>query len=118
MGITPNYAGFCQTIAAVDLVHRDPERLLLVTKRLYPSVAKQYGVRWKTVERNIRATTHYLWAVNPAGLSRLAGYPLTERPRTAEFISYLACRFRTWQHCNGEPAALALTSDSIVYTLP
>jgi len=81
-------------------------------------VAKQYNSTWGAVERNIRATTHYLWAVNPAGLSRLAGYPLTERPRTAEFISYLACRFRTWQHCNGEPAALALTSDSIVYTLP
>lgn len=90
MGITPNYAGFCQTIAAVDLVHRDPERLLLVTKRLYPSVAKQYGVRWKTVERNIRAVVTMAWERNPDLLRTLAGYPMQEKPRAAQFIAILA----------------------------
>ena len=60
---------------------------------------------------------HYLWAANPEALSRLAGYPLTERPRTAEFLSYLTCRFRTWQHCNGEPATLAFPANSDIRTL-
>ena len=32
----------------------EPERLLLVTKWLYPDVAKQYGTNWKAVERDIR----------------------------------------------------------------
>ena len=90
MGITPNYAGFCQTIAAVNLAHRDPERLLLVTKQLYPSIAKQYGVRWKSVERNIRSVVSMAWERNPEFLQHLAGYPMKEKPRVAQFIAILA----------------------------
>ena len=34
LGITPNYIGFHQTITAVELAKLDPDRLVLVAKRL------------------------------------------------------------------------------------
>lgn len=118
LGATANHLGFFHAACAVRLAAQQPERLLLVTKWLYPEVAKQYQTTWPAVERNIRTLIRHIWEENPAALSRLAGYPLTERPRTAEFISYLASRFRTWQHCRGETAAQALTASNSTCILP
>lgn len=46
LGVTANYTGFFHTAYAVSLCAEHPERLLLVTKWLYPEVAKQY--KWIT----------------------------------------------------------------------
>ena len=54
LGATANYTGFSYLVRALQLCAEEPERLLLVTKWLYPDVAKQYGTNWKAVERNIR----------------------------------------------------------------
>ena len=40
LGITANYTGFFQLAYAVKLCAEQPERLLLVTKCVYPDVAK------------------------------------------------------------------------------
>ena len=90
LGITPNYIGFHQTICAVELVCRQPDTLFLVTKDLYPSVAKEYGTGWKTVERNIRFVISLAWDRNPGLIRELAGYPMKEKPRAAQFIAILA----------------------------
>lgn len=90
MGITPNYIGFHQTLSAVSLVQSQPDYLFSVTKNLYPAVAKEYGTSWKAVERNIRFVISISWTRNPSLLQELAGYPLTEKPKAAQFISILA----------------------------
>ena len=54
LGATANYTGFSYLVRALQLCAEEPERLLLVTKWLYPDVAKQYGTKWKAVERDIR----------------------------------------------------------------
>ena len=90
LGITPNYIGFHQTITAVELAKRDPDMLVLVTKSLYPEVAKPYGTSWKTVERNIRSVVSMAGERNPDLVRELAGYPLDSRPRAAQFIAILA----------------------------
>ena len=41
LGVTANYIGFFHTAFAVHLAIQEPERLLLVTKCLYPEVAGQ-----------------------------------------------------------------------------
>ena len=63
LGATANYTGFSYLVRALQLCAEEPERLLLVTKWLYPDVAKQYGTNWKAVERNIRTvlTPETLW---------------------------------------------------------
>lgn len=40
LGVTANYTGFFHTAYAVSLCIGRPDRLLLVTKWLYPEVAK------------------------------------------------------------------------------
>lgn len=90
LGITPNYIGFHQTITAVELAKCEPDMLCLVTKSLYPEVAKSYGSSWKTVERNIRSVVSMAWERNPDLLRELAGYPLDSKPRAAQFIAILA----------------------------
>ncbi len=49
LGATANYTGFSYLVRALQLCAEEPERLLLVTKWLYPDVAKQYGTNWKAV---------------------------------------------------------------------
>ena len=90
LGFSADYTGFFYTSYAVWLSAREPERLLLVTKWLYPDVAKHYGTNWTAVERNIRTVASVAWGNNPRLLSKLAGYTLTEKPTASQFISILA----------------------------
>lgn len=90
LGATANRAGFFHTSAAVLLAMEQPSRLLLVTKWLYPDVAAQYNTNWKAVERNIRGMVTLIWNTNPDLLQSLARYPLTAKPRPAQFLSILA----------------------------
>ena len=89
LGITANYMGFYYASYAVSLAAHDHERLLFVTKSLYPDVAKHYRTSWKCVERNIRTITRISWEKNPALLAKLAGHPLDTRPGAAMFLAIL-----------------------------
>ena len=64
LGVTANYTGFFHTAYAVSLCAKQPDRLLLVTKWLYPEVARQYQTNWKAVERNIRTVGDIIWREN------------------------------------------------------
>ena len=75
------------------LAVQQPDRLLLVTKWLYPEVAKHYKTTWKCVERNIRTAVHVVWNTNPERLQELAKYPLRKKPKASEFLSILALHF-------------------------
>ena len=80
LGATANYRGFSYTAYAVLLCVQQQDRLLLVTKWLYPDVAKRYGTNWKAVERNIRTVITVVWEQNRAMLEGLARRPLLLRP--------------------------------------
>ena len=70
LGITPNYAGYFQTMRAVEMCASEPERLTLITKLVYAEVGKQYGVKWSTVERNIRTVATAAWTHNPEAIEK------------------------------------------------
>ena len=89
LGISANYAGFFQTACAVELCRAEPERLLLVTKRVYPEVARQCGTSWSAVERNIRTACHIAWENNRCILERLAHKQLPRKPHNAQFLAIL-----------------------------
>lgn len=90
LGVTANYTGFFHTAYAVSLCAEQPDRLLLVTKWLYPEVAKQYHTNWKAVERNIRTVSDIIWRENRPLLERLARRTLSKRPRTTQLLAILA----------------------------
>ncbi len=90
LGVTPNYRGCLLTARAASLAALQPQRLLLVTKWLYPEVAREFGTTWCAVERNIRTAVTIAWAANPGLLEDLAGCPLSRRPSPAQFVGMLA----------------------------
>lgn len=89
LGITANYSEFFYTSYAVYLAARQPERLLLVTKWLYPDVAEHYRKSWKNVERGIRTVTSLAWKEHREKLEALARCSLLQRPSTSKFIAIL-----------------------------
>ena len=90
LGITANYTGFFHTSYAVYLAVQQPERLLLVTKWLYPEVARHYKTTWHCVERNIRTASSIAWQTNRPLLEALAHRPLLHRPTASAFLAILA----------------------------
>lgn len=90
LGLTANYTGFFHTAYAVYLCIEDPERLLLVTKWLYPEVARHYGTNWKAVERNIRTANCIAWRKNRPLLEELAHQPLADKPKNAQLLAILS----------------------------
>lgn len=90
LGLTANYKGYFYVSCAIALCIEKEERLLLVTKWLYPEVAKRYGTNWKAVERSIRTASYIMWRENRALLEELAGRRLEGQPRTAQLLSILA----------------------------
>lgn len=89
LGLTANHAGFFYITSAVSLAAENPNRLLLVTKWLYPDVAKYYKTTWTAVERGIRYELSQLWLSDSMRFKNVLQYPCNHRPTPAEFISYL-----------------------------
>lgn len=89
LGITANYTGFHYVSYAVYLAAQNPQRLLLVTKRIYPEVAAYYGTTRSCVERNIRTVLEIAWQNNRPFLEGLAKSHLSYRPTAAAFLAIL-----------------------------
>lgn len=89
LGITANYKGFSYLVSAVELCLEDQERLHLITKCVYPAVAKQYKTNWQAVERDIRKAVEIIWARGHATLDALARRPLEQKPCNAQFLAIL-----------------------------
>lgn len=92
-GISAGSIAFFHTAYAVRLAVEQPQMLLLVTKWLYPEVARHYRTNWRAVERNIRRVVAAAWKNDPALLCKLAHGPLPGRPVPAQFLSILAAHF-------------------------
>ena len=90
LGATMRYRGYNQAICAAELAITDTENLTLISKRIYPTVAKLYGAPQYVVERNIRTLIDVIWKTNPDGLCLIAGCPLPRKPTVSDFISILA----------------------------
>lgn len=97
LGVTANYKGFSYIAVSVELCLEDHECLHLVTKCVYPEVAKRYGTNWRAVERDIRNAVELIWANNRDALERLAHASLSRKPGNAQFLAILTV-------AAGEPA--------------
>lgn len=93
LGATPNYIGFHYTAYAIGLCLEENQRLLFVTKALYPDVAKHFHTTVPSVERNIRTIISVIWKINPHMLEELAGFALTKQPSVGQFLAILAAHF-------------------------
>ena len=98
LGIPPNLKGFRASVYAIEIILKDPNALDLVTKRIYPEVAKRCGSTASRVERAIRHGVEMMFShqdyeriVNILGLEvnvRTGKYTNTE------FLSLCAMRLK------------------------
>ena len=80
LGLLPSSVCYFYMAEALRLSLREPDRLLLVTKHVYPDVARCFDTNWKCVERGLRRATNVAWNTAPEKLSELAHRHLTEKP--------------------------------------
>ena len=90
LGVGSNYYVFQITSEAVGMVLKDFDKLLFVTKELYPEVAARCNCSVYSVERNIRTVARVAWQRNPELLISIAQYPMTVPPSASQFIDILA----------------------------
>ena len=89
LGITLNYKGFYNAVYAVCLVAEKPERLLLVTKWLYPEVARHYETTVNAVERDIRTVVGIIWRENRKALEEIFRCRITVKPTVSQFLAMI-----------------------------
>ena len=89
LGITPDYSGYKQCLRSVELAVEDEDRLLNVSKRLYPEVAESLDCKTARIERNIRTIIFHAWKIAPRYLNEIARFPLDVPPSVTEFLSIL-----------------------------
>ena len=92
LGVTTKYKGLrylCDAVAMTIDAERSGDRVM-VTKDIYPVVAKKHHTTIFAVEQNIRTVSRVLWERNPKRLVRMAGYSLFDRPTNSELIDILA----------------------------
>jgi len=92
LGVSAESTCFFHTAYAVLLATEDPQKLLLVTKWLYPEVARHYCTTWHAVERSIRRVVQLVWARRSRQLEHFAGRPLFCRPTPSQFLAILVNR--------------------------
>lgn len=89
-----SHTGFYYSLNAVILCAEQPDRLLMVTKCVYPTVAKKYDTSWLAVERGIRTFVSVVWRTNPEFLMNLAGRSIKEKPTPKQFIAIVSNAIR------------------------
>ena len=114
LGVTANYIGFFHTASALSLCKEQPDRLLLVTKWLYPEVARQYKTNWKAVERNIRTVSRIIWREGRPLLEKLARRPLRQKPCNTQLLSILASSLDTDPKSAHELKEAIITNDYVL----
>ena len=91
--ITANYAGASYISYALQLTTEQPERLLHITKWLYPDIAAHFGTNPACVERNIRTAIFISWNCNRPLLEEMAQHPLPGKPKASQFLAILTSYF-------------------------
>lgn len=96
IGIPANVKGYRYLRSAVIRAIEDTSCIDMITKVLYPSVAKEYGSTPSRVERAIRHSIDKAWdrRHHPSGINSIFGRTLHEKPSNSEFIATLSEKIR------------------------
>lgn len=88
-GLNDKYVGFYYTADAIRLMIESPERIALITKKVYMETALTYGTTWYAVERGIRSIIARMWVSNPEYFRKSWKLPMDKKPTPSEFIATL-----------------------------
>ena len=95
LGASGKLAGFPCAAYMVEQVREDPERIRLITKRLYRETARKFRISPSSVERDLRTLIRSCWEQpDRSFLEHVAGRALSKPPTNSEFIDMLAAFLR------------------------
>ena len=61
LGISKSYSGYHYILYGMELIEKDSEALINITKTLYIDIAKEFKTSHTCVERNIRKVIEIIW---------------------------------------------------------
>ena len=98
LGFPPHIKGYEYIRSAIILVLEDPKKINMLTKVLYPSIAKIYDTTPSRVERAIRNAIEIAFErVNTEVIYELFGYTIRQdkgKPTNLEFIATIVDKIR------------------------
>lgn len=98
MGVPAHIKGYGFLRQAVIMAVEEPEVISLVTKRLYPDIAKMNGTTASRVERAIRHAIEVAWdRGNVDVLNEYFGYTINNmrgKPTNSEFVAMISDKIR------------------------
>lgn len=98
LGVTGRLVGFRYTVYMAEQVLEEPDKILLITKRLYPDTGRHFGVSPGSVERAVRNLIHFCWEwTDHAFLEHIAGVTLERAPTNSAFIDMVAGYLRRFR---------------------
>lgn len=86
LGITANYRGYEYLIEGIELAVTDAEKLLYITKEIYPELARRHHSTPGRVERNIRTVIEAVWKRGPELFQEVIGCPFSGKPSVSQLI--------------------------------
>ena len=86
LGAISTYRGFHFLADAIYTKMCHQNKSTMITKDIYPYVARKYETTNMNVERCIRIVINACWTKNKDGFEEIAGYPLSHKPTNSEFI--------------------------------
>ena len=90
-GILTTYSAYDYFCLAVCLVDEDESQLTLLTKSVYPTIARMRGISSSNVQRNMQTALAAAWKNRQDSLQKLmlrvCGGSFKQKPTPGEFIS-------------------------------
>lgn len=90
LGIPSNRKGYWFTSRSLELALEDENRLILLSRNLFPLVAAYYHTDIRCIERDIRTIIDNCWdSPSRKNLQEISPYALTYKPTVGEFLDIL-----------------------------
>ena len=95
IGISCGKDGYKYIVSGAVLLHKNPNAM--ITKHIYPAIAKEFGCSTMQVEASIRRTIHT--ACDSRNEKWLTYFSEDKRPGNSEFLSMLCEVLSIWEAC-------------------
>lgn len=93
--ISRRYKGYRYIKYAIELINEvEDDEIYLITKDIYPSIAKKFHTSTMVVESNIRPVVRHLFNEQKDILKPIFGYIPNKCPSNAQFLDALAFAYK------------------------
>lgn len=86
LGVTRNVKSYRALRECIFRICEQEDRLEAVQKEIYEPVAEAQHCQWSAIQSAVRRAAKLAWEINPVGVQKLAGYPLTDCPSAVQFL--------------------------------